>query len=638
MSYLIKKYQNPNSTLDWWNQYESKKIGDKILYLFEDPTTRKWVDPTDSRNFQGVRGYAYYDDEGNPTGRYTKVEGDPQNAPIYQKDSQVQHLIDRYNADKIAEARTGGLEDLVLPWNYPGYIFNNTVGRAFGLLPESAQKVLKYGKYITPSWLIGGDDLFGTSTGTTLDLISIPGITKGIKEYTPYAAASQNVNPFLRDWGRARIVSKLINEGTDAVYGTKRPRVPMVSQTEENPYAAIYEQYHQSAPAQQHSYVRPQIETVEVGAKDPFMAKVDHTKPMPGIVERANAYFPKFNFRKANIQDQSRYIVEDSQSFSTHPILVKYIEGNPQVQRSVEGYASGEKNIPIYTYPNGRQTPLIESTTGENISLGTVLAGEESGIQTPHLQTLVGINPIEGIGGEIGRGGITDFTTRNGFNFSTNNRWNGTQYAWFGRPSEVAQRLKQYGIGENSPLYQYYMNIHKIIDDLNKHYGVKNYFYKNPNVTPMYRGTGKPVNFSLQTHLVKQPNGKIVEWNPVDQAIYQQASDILSQFWGDQLYGGGIKELLIPKQRGFKIGSKSFKPLDYKDLAGYQYIIDPTHKGKLPLYVKNMDALEEWARDNLFKSFSVENINDPIPSNSYADTKFIFGKKNGGKLIKNKNY
>lgn len=549
------------------------------------------------------------------------------------------------------------LANMLTPWGIVGTIMNEGLGRGMQYLPENWQEILAKGRYLAPSYWIdrvsgltdeqimnGKGNLFGTGTGTSFDFMSAPLIAKGVRN-TPYVAAAQKFNKPLQNWGRSKIVSRMIDEGIQDRYGSTVPLwrtlFSRTSSKEVNdPYSAVFEKYSNTPPPRSTmfhgyngNYVRPQIRTdIELGAREPFMS---NTQPMPGIVERANTYFPKFNFRLASIPEQSKYIIEDQNSFITHPMLVRYIEGNPEIQRIVEQYASREKEIPLYTYPNGKQIPIIESTTGENVSLGAALAGEEAGIQTPHLQTLVGINPIEGVGGEIGKGGITDFRTRNGYNFSTNNRWNANQYSWFGRANETAQRLKEYGIGEKSPLYQYYMNIHKIIDDLHKHYNVKNYFYKNPDVTPIYRGTEKPVNFSLQTHLVKQPNGKIVMWNPIDQAIYQQATDILSQFWGDQVYGGGIKELLIPRQRGFKIGSKSLKPLDYKDLAGYQYVIDPKHQGRLPLSVKNMDTLEEWSRDNRFKSFWIENINDPVSSNSYADTKYIFAKKTGGKLLNN---
>ena len=72
-------------------------------------------------------------------------------------------------------------------------------------------------------------------------------------------------------------------------------------------------------------------------------------------------------------------------------------------------------------------------------------------------------------------------------------------------------------------MYDYYTRLHKIVDDLNKKYGVKNYAYPNSVNTdqlPLFRNTGKPVNFSLQTHLSKKPNGTKVNWDATDRAVY----------------------------------------------------------------------------------------------------------------------
>ena len=88
MKKLIEKYQSPSSTLDWWNQNKHKQVIGKTLHRFigidgENKGQTGWVEPTDSVVSEGVRGYAYYDNEGNPTGRYTSIEGDPRNASIY---------------------------------------------------------------------------------------------------------------------------------------------------------------------------------------------------------------------------------------------------------------------------------------------------------------------------------------------------------------------------------------------------------------------------------------------------------------------------------------------------------------------------------------------------------------------------
>lgn len=272
MKKLIEKYQQPSSTLDWWNQHEHNQVNGKTLYKFVVPETGqiRWVDPTDSAIFEeGKRGYAWYDDDGNPSGRYTRIEGDPNPAPIHQQDVQLQHLKDKAEADRITAARTDGLEDLVLPWNWTGYAFNNTVGKAFQYLPESVQKIISYGKYITPSYLIGGDELIGTSTGTTFDFMSAPLVVKGVRN-TPYVAAAQKFNQPLRNWGRAKVVSRMIDEGAQDVYGGPAPLwKALLTRTKpeevEDPYPAIFEKYSKTAPPRFYSYnggyVRPQVRT-----------------------------------------------------------------------------------------------------------------------------------------------------------------------------------------------------------------------------------------------------------------------------------------------------------------------------------------------------------------------------------------
>ena len=270
----IKKYQNPDSTLNWWNQYKSKKVGDKTLYRFTDPKTGqvKWVDPEDSGNFEGRRGYAYYDDEGNPTGRYTMIEGDPQNAPIYQKDVQSQHLIDRYNADKLAEARTGGLEDFVTPWGMIGKTINTGMGALMENLPESVQKAASYGRYLSPSYYLdptGEKGLLGTGTGTMFDFLTYPGVIKGLKQ-TPSLAARQSFSPALQNWGRGRVFSRMIDESVSDVMGntSRSPYLSFLSQPYrssqgENIFQQIYNTRMQGAPPRFHSfngkYVRPQL-------------------------------------------------------------------------------------------------------------------------------------------------------------------------------------------------------------------------------------------------------------------------------------------------------------------------------------------------------------------------------------------
>lgn len=354
-------------------------------------------------------------------------------------------------------------------------------------------------------------------------------------------------------------------------------------------------------------------------------------KQMPGNILEV---LPEFDYRRASLQEQAEYILNNRNAFTTHPFLVRAVEGNPELKKFVKDIADGKVEIPNYTYHSGRQVPLLESTTGENPSLGALITAKETNIDKPHLITLTGMRPVEGTGGEIGKGGLEDFLTRNGYNFSTNSRANATEYSWLGDLSENTQRLNDYGFGTGK-LNDYYQRLYKIIEDLNKKYGVKNYAYPNTVNTgkvPIYRGTNKPVNFSLHTHLSKNPNGTTIKWDPIDRAVYEEAMDALSQFWGSEVYGGGVKETLIPRP-GLKVLSD--QPMDYRALSKHPIVgtdAKTLRLDYLPENIKTMDKFEKWASDNKIKSFQIGIINDPLPSVSYGTRNFYIARKDGGSI------
>ena len=242
MSKLIKKYQNPDGPIDFWSQFLSQDIDGTKYYHFTDPETgeEKWVNPGVYKKFpNGQIGYAYLDSQLQPVeGRYVAVKGDPNDKRIpRQQDVEAQHLIDRYRADKLAEARTGGLENFVTPWGIVGKTFNIGMGDVMENLPQSVQQKLALLRMGAPTYWIdrlsglsdeqimnGEGNLFGTDTGTALDLMSIPGIvgkTKaGLTRGVPYLVGRYGGDTMLGRAGRGYTVSKLMDNSLADLYGS----------------------------------------------------------------------------------------------------------------------------------------------------------------------------------------------------------------------------------------------------------------------------------------------------------------------------------------------------------------------------------------------------------------------------------
>lgn len=370
------------------------------------------------------------------------------------------------------------------------------------------------------------------------------------------------------------------------------------------------------------------------------MKLIVRPKQLQEAIEKIKPILKTPNLRSKTLPEQAKYILDNENAFITHPILTNSVSKNPELQRIAERIIDTKGKIPLYKFPSGIEVPLIQSATGENVSLPAFLKAISSGIETPRLIVLKGIGPVTGTGGMIGKGGIEDLITRNKYFFTTNSRRNASEYAWLGDYLENIDRLADYGIKE-SIQNNYYMPLLDVIDGFNKMYGVKNYAYPNfanTSVLPMYRDTGKPVSFSLHTHLSKKPNGKLVDWQNEktgNLSLYEEIMDRLSQFWGKEVNGGGVKEILIPRKRAVRIGSREIPILSYRDLKGHSYI-DLRNKtlGKLSNNVKDMDSLENWARERKIPSLEVGPVYDPQASVSQLDNQsaIIIAGKKGGKL------
>ena len=285
MSRLIKKYQNPNSSIDYWSQFKSKDINGKRYYQFIDPIegTMKYVDPNNSKIFDnGRRGYAYLNDNFEPSGRYTAISGDPNVGGISQQDVELQHLYDRYNADQTAERLTGGLENYVTPWGIAGTTFNTGMGQLMSILPESAQKALSNLRYIDPAYgidvlsglsdeqILNGEGLTGTPTGTAFSLFTAPTLYnkayKGLRA-TPYVIGKYGGNTALGNWGRGYTVSRIMDNSVNDLYNPGA-LYSATYQPLEDP-KSMFPIYRNRTTGQ---YVEPPaIQRVSVDAADDFM-------------------------------------------------------------------------------------------------------------------------------------------------------------------------------------------------------------------------------------------------------------------------------------------------------------------------------------------------------------------------------
>ena len=368
--------------------------------------------------------------------------------------------------------------------------------------------------------------------------------------------------------------------------------------------------------------------------------KLQHPERLTGEdkIMTAMGMFPYIRFENPALQ--ARYL-RSSEAEVTHPFMVSKIQSNPEIAKYVRELDEGVQSIPTITLDNNKTVPLIRSTTGEPVSVGSLIALREASPSRPHQVVLKGIRPVEG-----------EFYVRptyGAYNFTSDNRWNASQYAYLGKRHEIVQRLKDYGFSETSPQYKYVMNQFDVIDALNQKYKTKNYAYPsfaNTERNPMDR-TGQSVDFSM-AHLIKNKRGKQIEWTPQDIKSYTEAMDRISQFWGRELSGGGVKELLIPGRSEIQVSS--FKPFDYKDLAGHSYIdltkpkINQNGKlipwsGNLSESIIDMNKFGEWASDNGVYQFMVKNVKDPVQNTTYASRHpLIWGYKKGQKILKKTKY
>ena len=353
------------------------------------------------------------------------------------------------------------------------------------------------------------------------------------------------------------------------------------------------------------------------------------------------------SFRDVPLDEQAAYLLSHPDASISHPVLTQQIQDNPQLKAVVEDMAEGA--IPQFTFAKGTQTPLVSrDPLGKEPAthIGSFLAATDQGVtgtglgevggivgkpvEAPQLETFVGMQPIEG-----------ELFPRNGtYKFSTDEPWNAAQYSWFGHPDEVLDAIL------NNPTLtsaqkDYAVNLYRRIDALNAKYKVKNYAYKDPK-NARYRDSDKKVNYSLYTHLINNPRGKQIVWDPADQQEYIQASEALADMAGSNLYGG-IKRMVIPR-----IPAVSMQFGNYNKISATTPISALTTKGKqllggsqryfsdfVPRTSKiDMNRVEAIMADLGIPSFRAVRINDPVLSTSYANRLFgvRFGMRDGGKL------
>jgi hypothetical protein len=109
--------------------------------------------------------------------------------------------------------------------------------------------------------------------------------------------------------------------------------------------------------------------------------------------------------------------------------MVSKIQSNPEIAKYVRELDEGVQSIPTITLDNNKTVPLIRSTTGEPVSVGSLIALREASPSRPHQVVLKGIRPVEG-----------EFYVRptyGAYNFTSDNRWNASQYAYLGKRHEI---------------------------------------------------------------------------------------------------------------------------------------------------------------------------------------------------------